>query len=52
MLASLDGVAFDAPDSPWIESFDPTRFDGDEEFGIVEGMSLSERTEGETGRGV
>ncbi|ELZ59820.1 MULTISPECIES: NAD(P)/FAD-dependent oxidoreductase [Halorubrum] len=43
--ASLDGTAFDAPDSPWIGAFDPARFDGDEEFEIAEGMSLSERTE-------
>lgn len=45
VLASLDGVAFDAPVSPWIGAFDPARFDGDEEFEIAEGMSLSERTE-------
>ena len=47
VLSSLDGVAFDAPDSPWIETFDPTRFDGDEAFEITEGMSLSERADGE-----
>jgi len=47
VLSSLDGVAFDAPDSPWIETFDPTRFDGNEAFEITEGMSLSERTDGE-----
>ncbi|ELZ36633.1 NAD(P)/FAD-dependent oxidoreductase [Halorubrum tebenquichense] len=46
VLASLDGIAFDAPDSPWIGAFDPARFDGDEAFEIAEGMSLSERTEG------
>ncbi|QAU12700.1 FAD-binding oxidoreductase [Halorubrum sp. BOL3-1] len=47
VLASLGGLAFDAPDSPWIGAFDPTRFDGDEEFEIAAGMSLSERTDGE-----
>ena len=46
VLASVEGTAFDAPDSPWIGAFDPTRFDGDEEFEIAEGMSLSNRTEG------
>ncbi|GAA0719960.1 glycine/D-amino acid oxidase-like deaminating enzyme [Halorubrum trapanicum] len=45
VLASLSGIAFDAPDSPWIGAFDPTRFDGDEVFEIAEGMSLSNRTE-------
>ncbi|ELZ48576.1 FAD dependent oxidoreductase [Halorubrum californiense DSM 19288] len=45
VLASLAGVDFDSPDSPWIGAFDPTRFDGDEAFEIVEGMSLSNRTE-------
>ncbi|MDZ5813169.1 FAD-binding oxidoreductase, partial [Halorubrum sp. AD140] len=45
VLASLAGVAFDDPDSPWIGAFDPTRFDGDEEFEIAEGMSLSNRTD-------
>ncbi|SDE94255.1 Glycine/D-amino acid oxidase [Halorubrum xinjiangense] len=45
VLASLAGVAFDAPDSPWIGAFDPARFDGDESFEIAEGMSLSTRTE-------
>ncbi|TKX52994.1 FAD-binding oxidoreductase [Halorubrum sp. SP3] len=47
VLASLAGVASDAPDSPWIGAFDPARFDGDEAFEIAEGMSLSNRTEGE-----
>ncbi|WP_424014602.1 NAD(P)/FAD-dependent oxidoreductase [Halorubrum xinjiangense] len=47
VLASLAGVAFDDPDSPWIGAFDPNRFDGDEEFEIAEGMSLSNRTDGE-----
>ena len=45
VLASLAGVAFDDRDSPWIGAFDPARFDGDEEFEIAEGMSLSERTD-------
>jgi sarcosine oxidase subunit beta len=44
VLASLAGVGFEDPDSPWIGAFDPGRFDGDEEFEIAEGMSLSERT--------
>ena len=47
VLASLAGVAFDAPESPWIGAFDPGRFDGDEAFEIAEGMSLSNRTDGE-----
>ncbi|TKX73430.1 FAD-binding oxidoreductase [Halorubrum sp. GN11_10-6_MGM] len=52
VLASLDGVAFDASESPWIGAFDPRRFgserfDADEPFEIVEGMSLSNRTDGE-----
>ncbi|QWC19736.1 FAD-dependent oxidoreductase [Halorubrum sp. 2020YC2] len=46
VLASLAGVDFDAPDSPWIGAFDPARFDGDEEFEIAEGMSLSNRADG------
>ncbi|WP_017342673.1 FAD-binding oxidoreductase [Halorubrum sp. T3] len=45
VLASLAGVGFGDPDSPWIGAFDPGRFDGDEEFEIVEGMSLSTRTD-------
>jgi glycine/D-amino acid oxidase-like deaminating enzyme len=50
VLGSLAGVAFDAPDSPWIGAFDPARFgserfDGDDPFEIVEGMSLSNRTD-------
>jgi glycine/D-amino acid oxidase-like deaminating enzyme len=44
VLASLAGVGFEDPDSPWIGAFDPGRFDGDEVFEIAEGMSLSERT--------
>ncbi|GAA0537591.1 FAD-dependent oxidoreductase [Halorubrum ejinorense] len=47
VLASLAGVAFEDPDSPWIVAFDPTRFDGDETFEIAEGMSLSSRTDEE-----
>ena len=47
LLASLAGVARDAPESPWIRAFDPTRFDGDETFEIAEGMSLSSRTDEE-----
>ena len=30
-------------DSPWIDAFDPTRFDGDEEFEIREGMTVRSR---------
>ncbi|MFO8114463.1 MAG: FAD-dependent oxidoreductase [Halorubrum sp.] len=44
VLASLDGAAADAPESPWIEPFDPDRFDGDETFEITEGMSVEGRT--------
>ena len=47
VLASLAGGARDAPESPWIGAFDPTRFDGDETFEIAEGMSLSSRTDEE-----
>ncbi|RLM71213.1 FAD-binding oxidoreductase [Halorubrum sp. Atlit-8R] len=47
VLASLAGITFDAPDSPWIGAFDPERFHGDESFEITEGMSLSNRTDGE-----
>jgi hypothetical protein len=43
VLASLDGVDAGASDSPWIEAFDPGRFDGDETFEIVEGMSVDGR---------
>ncbi|SMO68064.1 NAD(P)/FAD-dependent oxidoreductase [Halorubrum cibi] len=42
-LASLSGAAVDDPDSPWIEAFDPNRFEGDETFEIEEGMSVSNR---------
>ncbi|WP_096393551.1 FAD-binding oxidoreductase [Halorubrum trapanicum] len=45
VLASLAGVAVGDSDSPWIGAFDPERFDGDEEFEIAEGMSLSTRTD-------
>ncbi|WP_418280783.1 NAD(P)/FAD-dependent oxidoreductase [Halorubrum sp. DTA98] len=45
VLASLSGVAPDDPSSPWIDAFDPTRFDGSEEFEIVEGMSVRTRNE-------
>ncbi|MGM0448232.1 MAG: NAD(P)/FAD-dependent oxidoreductase [Methanobacteriota archaeon] len=45
VLASLAGVVFDDPGSPWTGAFDPARFDGDEAFEIAEGMSLSTRTE-------
>jgi glycine/D-amino acid oxidase-like deaminating enzyme len=44
VLASLDGATAGPPESPWIESFDPDRFDGDETFEITEGMSVDGRT--------
>ena len=44
VLASLDGIGLEAPASPWIDAFDPDRFDGDEAFEIAEGMSVARRT--------
>ncbi|WP_435072990.1 NAD(P)/FAD-dependent oxidoreductase [Halorubrum sp. HHNYT27] len=44
VLASLDGVGPGADESPWIEAFDPDRFDGDESFEITEGMSVEGRS--------
>ncbi|WP_050033044.1 NAD(P)/FAD-dependent oxidoreductase [Halorubrum halophilum] len=44
VLASLDGTEAKAPESPWIDAFDPDRFDGDEEFEIAEGMSVESRS--------
>jgi sarcosine oxidase subunit beta len=44
VLASLDGIDADAAGSPWIEAFDPDRFDGNESFEITEGMSVEGRT--------
>ena len=46
VLASLDGGDADAPDSPWVEPFDPDRFDGNESFEITEGMSVEARAGG------
>ena len=43
VLASLDEVDATPPTSPWIDAFDPTRFDGNETFEIVEGMTVRER---------
>ena len=43
VLASLTGVSAGRADSPWIDAFDPNRFDGDETFEIVEGMSVERR---------
>ncbi|MFC5278848.1 NAD(P)/FAD-dependent oxidoreductase [Halorubrum rubrum] len=43
VLASLSGATVDDPDSPWVEAFDPNRFEGDETFEIEEGMSVSNR---------
>ena len=45
VLASLGDTETDAPGSPWIEPFDPDRFDGDEAFEITEGMSIEARAE-------
>jgi len=42
-LEMLD--ADDEHDRTWVEAFDPTRFDGDEEFEIVEGMLPEERVD-------
>ena len=44
VLASLDGTEASDPASPWIDAFDPDRFDGSEAFEIVEGMSVEGRT--------
>ncbi|WP_435095894.1 NAD(P)/FAD-dependent oxidoreductase [Halorubrum sp. N11] len=44
VLASLDGIEAREPASPWIDAFDPDRFDGDEEFDIAEGMSVERRS--------
>ncbi|RAW44924.1 sarcosine oxidase [Halorubrum sp. 48-1-W] len=43
VLASLSGTAIGDDDSPWVEAFDPGRFEGDEEFEIEEGMSVRNR---------
>jgi glycine/D-amino acid oxidase-like deaminating enzyme len=45
VLASLDGIEAGNPASPWIDAFDPDRFDGDEAFEIAEGMSVERRAE-------
>ncbi|ACM56238.1 NAD(P)/FAD-dependent oxidoreductase [Halorubrum lacusprofundi] len=45
VLASLGGIEAEDPDSPWIDAFDPDRFDGNEEFDIAEGMSVESRVE-------
>jgi sarcosine oxidase subunit beta len=37
-----EAIARDVLDEGGIDAFDPTRFDGDEEFAIVEGMTLTE----------
>ncbi|MFC7186119.1 NAD(P)/FAD-dependent oxidoreductase [Halorubrum yunnanense] len=42
VLASLDGTDADS-ESPWIDPFDPDRFDGGEAFEITEGMSVEGR---------
>jgi len=43
VLASLDGTGAADPEWPWIDAFDPDRFDGDETFEITEGMSVEGR---------
>lgn len=43
VLASLSGATVGDGDSPWVEAFDPGRFEGDEEFDIEEGMSVRNR---------
>ncbi|WP_128904229.1 NAD(P)/FAD-dependent oxidoreductase [Halorubrum amylolyticum] len=43
VLASLAGTEAGDPESPWIDAFDPDRFDGSEEFEIAEGMSVGSR---------
>jgi sarcosine oxidase subunit beta len=40
--ATGEAVAEEILDGEGIEAFDPTRFDGDEDFEIVEGMSIDE----------
>jgi glycine/D-amino acid oxidase-like deaminating enzyme len=44
VLASLDDEGVESDESPWIDAFDPERFDGDEEFEITEGMSVEGRS--------
>ncbi|GAB6878903.1 FAD-binding oxidoreductase [Halorubrum gandharaense] len=46
VLASLERSGEgEADTSPWIDAFDPQRFDGDESFEIREGMSVRSRSE-------
>ncbi len=40
VLATLSGVEPDDPDSPWVEAFDPSRFDGDESVVVREGITV------------
>jgi len=54
VLASLGGIEAEDPDSPWIDAFDPDRFDGNEEFDIAEGCRWragSRSEKGELGLG-
>jgi glycine/D-amino acid oxidase-like deaminating enzyme len=44
VLASLDGIESGSTESPWVEAFDPDRFEGDESFEITEGMSVERRS--------
>jgi len=43
VLASLSGDR--GSDDPWMDTFDPGRFDGDETFEIAEGMTVERRDE-------
>jgi len=45
VLASLSDGSEPPSETPWIDAFDPDRFDGDEEFEIREGMAVRRRTE-------
>ncbi|MFD1571338.1 NAD(P)/FAD-dependent oxidoreductase [Halorubrum laminariae] len=43
VLASLSD---DGPDEPWIDAFDPDRFEGDETFDVRDGIAVERRDEG------
>ena len=45
VMASLSEDGGRVSLSPWIDAFDPNRFDGDESFEIREGMAVRRRTE-------
>ena len=44
VLASLSAAGSENATTPWIKGFAPDRFDGSEEFEIVEGMSVQRRS--------